>query len=251
MFGALYKTFYAKKHNLDPKDIFFVSVIPCTAKKFEVGRPNQSAAGVPDVDVAITTRELGRMITKAGIDFANLPDEKYDEPFSLGSGAGEIFGATGGVMEAALRTAAEVVLGKELEALDFEDVRGKDGIKRAAYKLGDVTVRVAVASGTKNAKELLTRVRNGEEQVDFIEIMACPGGCINGGGQPTQPAVVRNNVDLIAKRSFVLYKADKKNNLRKSHENSAVKALYDEYFGEPGSHKAHEILHTKYIKRGL
>jgi len=251
MFGALYKTFYAEKHGLDPKDIFFVSVIPCTAKKFEVGRDGQSAAGVPDVDVAITTRELARMIETAGINFKALPDEAFDEPFSLGSGAGAIFGATGGVMEAALRTAAEVVLGEKLEKLEFDDVRGIAGVKKATYKLGDVTVRVAVASGTANAKALLNSVKSGETEVDFIEIMACPGGCVNGGGQPTQPAVVRNNVNLRELRASVLYKADAEMDLRKSHENSAVKALYDEYFEKPNSHKAHEILHTHYVKRGL
>ncbi|MBE6686627.1 MAG: 2Fe-2S iron-sulfur cluster binding domain-containing protein [Ruminococcaceae bacterium] len=253
MFGALYKTFYAQKHGLDPKDIFFVSVIPCTAKKFEVGRDGQSAAGegIFDVDVAITTRELARMIETAGIDFRALDDEAFDEPFQLGSGAGAIFGATGGVMEAALRTAAEVVLGKPLEKLEFNDVRGIEGIKRAEYKLGDVTVRVAVASGTANAKKLLRAVEAGEIKVDFIEIMACPGGCVNGGGQPTQPAVVRNNVNLRELRASVLYKADSEMDLRKSHENSAVKALYDEFFEKPNSHKAHEILHTHYVKRGL
>ncbi len=253
MFGALYKTFYAQKHGIDPKDIFFVSAIPCTAKKFEVRREGQCAAGegIWDVDVAVTTRELARMIEKAGIQFTKLEDEKFDQPFEIGSGAGAIFGATGGVMEAALRTAAEVVLGKPLEKLEFDDVRGTAPIKRATYKLGDVEIKVAVASGTKNAKELLNRVKNGEEKVDFIEIMACPGGCVNGGGQPTQPAVVRNNVDLRALRASVLYKADAKMDLRKSHENSAVKMLYDEFFEKPGSHKAHEILHTHYVKRGL
>lgn len=251
MFGAVYKTFYAQKHGLDPKNIFFVSAIPCTAKKFEVTRDNESASGVPDVDVAITTRELGRMITKAGIDFKSLPDEQFDAPFIEASGAGEIFGATGGVMEAALRTAAEAVLGKPLEKLDFDDVRGIAGVKRASYKLGDVTVRVAVASGLANAKRLLTKVQNGEEQVDFIEIMACPGGCVNGGGQPVQPASVRNTVNLREKRASVLYSVDAKNVIRKSHENKTVKMLYDEYFEKPGSHKAHEILHTTYVKRGL
>ena len=251
MFGAMYKTYYAEKMGLDPKDIFFVSCIPCTAKKFEVGRDGQSAAGVPDVDVAITTRELARMIEKAGINFKALPDEKFDEPFDIGSGAGAIFGATGGVMEAALRTAAEVILGKPLEKLEFDDVRGTAPIKRATYKLGDLEIKVAVASGTKNAKELLTRVQNGEEKVDFIEIMACAGGCVNGGGQPLQPASVRNTVDLRALRAKVLYTADSKMDLRKSHENSAVKKLYDEYLEKPGSHKAHEILHTTYVKRGL
>ena len=251
MFGAMYKTYYAEKAGLDPKDIFFVSCIPCTAKKFEVGRDNQSAAGVPDVDVAITTRELARLIEKAGINFKALPDEKFDQPFDIGSGAGAIFGATGGVMEAALRTAAEVILGKPLEKLEFDDVRGTAPIKRATYKLGDMEIKVAVASGTKNAKELLTKVENGEEKVDFIEIMACPGGCVNGGGQPLQPASVRNSVDLRALRAAVLYKADAKMDLRKSHENSAVKKIYDEYLEHPGSHRAHEILHTTYVKRGL
>ena len=251
MFGAMYKTYYAEKAGLDPKDIVFVSCIPCTAKKFEVGRDHQNAAGVPDVDVAITTRELARLIEKAGINFKALPDEKFDHPFDIGSGAGAIFGATGGVMEAALRTAAEVILGKSLEKLDFDDVRGTAPIKRATYKLGDMEIKVAVASGTKNANELLTKVQNGEEKVDFIEIMACPGGCVNGGGQPLQPASVRNTVDLRALRAAVLYKADANMDLRKSHENSAVKKIYDEYLEHPGSHRAHEILHTSYVKRGL
>ena len=251
MFGAMYKTYYAQKMGLDPKDIFFVSAIPCTAKKFEVNRPDQSAAGVPDVDAAITTRELGKMIKQAGIDFVAMDDEKFDDPFDIGSGAGVIFGATGGVMEAALRTAAEVILGTPLEKPEFEDVRGTEGIKLASYKLGDLTVNVAVTSGTGNAKKLLKAVQAGEIKADFIEVMACPGGCVNGGGQPYQPAVVRNNVDLRALRASVLYTADKKMDLRKSHENSAVKKLYEEYFGEPNSHKAHEILHTSYVKRGL
>ena len=249
MFGAMYKTYYAEKVGLDPKNIVFVSAIPCTAKKFEVTRDHQNAAGVPDVDVAITTRELARMIQQAGIDFKALDDEKFDEPFGIGSGAGAIFGATGGVMEAALRTAAEVLEGKDLK--EVSEVRGTEGIKRATYTLGGKEIKVAVASGTANAKALLTAVKNGEEKIDFIEIMACPGGCVNGGGQPTQPAVVRNNVDLKALRASVLYTADKNMDLRKSHDNSAVKMLYDEYFGAPASHKAHEILHTKYVKRGL
>ena len=191
------------------------------------------------------------MIEKAGINFRALDDEKFDVPFDIGSGAGAIFGATGGVMEAALRTAAEVILGKKLETLEFNDVRGIAGIKRATYKLGDVEINVAVASGTANAKRLLKAVEAGEEKVDFIEIMCCPGGCVNGGGQPVQPAVVRNNVDLRSKRAAVLYTADKNMDLRKSHENSAVKKLYEEFFEKPGSHKAHEILHTHYVKRGL
>ena len=251
MFGAMYKTYYAQKMGLDPKDIFFVSAIPCTAKKFEVGRDGQSAAGVPDVDVAITTRELARMIQKAGIDFCALDDEKFDAPFEIGSGAGAIFGATGGVMEAALRMAAEVIMGKKLEKLEFEDVRGIAGIKTAAYKLGDLEVKVAVASGTANAKKLLEAVEAGELDVQFIEIMACPGGCVNGGGQPYQPAVVRNNVNLRELRASVLYKADANMELRKSQDNPAVNRLYEEFLGKPGSHKAHELLHTPYVKRGM
>ena len=251
MFGALYKTYFAKKKGIDPKDIFFVSAIPCTAKKFEVGRPGQSVDGLPGVDVAVTTRELGRMIKSAGINFRALEDEKFDAPFDIGSGAGAIFGATGGVMEAALRTAAETILGTELEKLDFEDVRGTDPIKRASYKLGDLEVRVAVCSGAANAKKLLRAVEDGSEQYDFIEIMACPGGCVNGGGQPLQDATVRSTVDLKKLRASVLYKDDAAESLRKSHENPAVKKIYEEFFGEPGSHLAHEILHTHYIKRGL
>ena len=251
MFGAVAKTYYAEKMGWDPADIFFVSAIPCTAKKFEVGRPGQSAAGVPDVDVAVTTRELGRMIAKAGIDFRALADEKFDNPFDIGSSAGAIFGATGGVMEAALRTAAEVIEGKPLEKLEFNEVRGIEGVKTATYKLGDITLNVAVASGTANAKKVLEAVKAGELDVQFIEIMACPGGCVNGGGQPIQPAVVRMTTDLRKVRAAVLYNDDATSELRKSHENLAVKKLYDEYFGEPNSHKAHEVLHTHYIKRGL
>lgn len=253
MFGAMYKTYYAKKRGIDPADIVFVSAIPCTAKKFEVRRPGESAAGegIYDVDYAITTRELARMIEKAGINYRELDDEKFDEPFDIGSGAGAIFGATGGVMEAALRTAAEVILGKKLEKVDFEDVRGTAPIKTATYKLGDTEVRVAVASGTKNARELLNKVKSGELKVDFIEIMACPGGCVNGGGQPVQSAAVKAAVDLKAKRASILYNADQHLAVRKSHENLAVQKIYDEYLEKPGSHLAHEILHTYYIKRGL
>ena len=251
MFGAVVKTYYAEKMGWDPKDIFFVSAIPCTAKKYEVGRPGQSAAGVPDVDVAVTTREVGRMISKAGIDFKALDDAEFDVPFEIGSGAGAIFGATGGVMEAALRTAAEVIEGKPLESVDFNEVRGVEGVKIASYKLGDITLNVAVASGTANAKKVLDAVKAGELDVQFIEIMACPGGCVNGGGQPIQPASVRMTTDLRKVRAAVLYNDDKNADVRKSHENLAVQKLYDEYCGEPNSHKAHEVLHTHYIKRGL
>lgn len=251
MFGAIYKAFFCKKMGVDPEDVVFVSAIPCTAKKFEVGRDGQSNDDLQNVDIAVTTRELGRMIESAGINFKMLPDEKFDTPIDIGSGAGAIFGATGGVMEAALRTAAEVILGTTLEKVDFEDVRGVEGVKFAQYKLGDMTVRVAVASGTANAAKLLRGIQSGEYQADFIEIMACPGGCVNGGGQPIQPASVRNSMDLRAVRAKILYDADKNLPCRKSHENPIIKLVYDEFLGEPNSHKAHELLHTHYVKRSL
>ncbi len=251
MFGAVVKTYYAKKMGWDPKDIVMVSAIPCTAKKFEVGREDQSAAGVPDVDVAITTREVGRMIKKAGINFRALEDAKFDDPFAIGSGAGAIFGATGGVMEAALRYAAEAVTGKKAEKLEYNEVRGVEGIKTASYQVGDLTINVAVASGTGNAKKLLNMIKAGELNVQFVEVMACPGGCVNGGGQPIQPASVRMHTDLRAVRAAVLYRDDRDSELRTSQDNLAVQKLYDEFFGAPNSHKAHEILHTTYVKRGL
>ncbi|MDE6848611.1 MAG: [FeFe] hydrogenase, group A [Ruminococcus sp.] len=247
MFGAAAKTYYAEKMGIDPKNIVMVSIMPCTAKKFETGRDDESAAGVPDVDYALTTRELGRMIERAGINFHALPDEKFDEPLGISTGAGVIFGATGGVMEAALRTAVHTLTGEDV--VDFPELRGTEGIKEAVYKVGDMDVKVAVASGLKNAKELLEKVQKGEADYQFIEIMGCPGGCVNGGGQPQQPASVRNFVDLRAERAKVLYDIDKSMPVRKSHENPAIKAIYTEYFGEPGSHKAHEVLHTKYVKR--
>ena len=252
MFGAVAKTYYAQKMGLDPKDIVVVAVMPCVAKKFEIGREDQSAAGVPDVDVAITTREFARMIEKAGIKFDRLPDEEFDKVMGEASGAAHIFGASGGVMEAALRTAAEVLTGKELEKPEFMEVRGTDkGIKEAVYTLAGKTIRVCAVSGLANAKEVLTSIKNGEAQYDFIEVMACPGGCINGGGQPTQPASVRNFVDLKSLRASALYSQDEKMTLRKSHMNEEVKALYAEFLGEPGSHKAHEILHTSYVARPI
>ncbi len=255
MFGALMKTYFAEKEGIDPKDIFFVSAIPCTAKKFEVGRDGQSASGYADVDVAVTTREVGRMIEKAGIKFRELDDEAFDKPFDVGSSAGAIFGATGGVMEAALRYTAEVLMGKPLEKpLETPEIRrqGNDNEYRtASYKIGDVTVNVAVASGTKAAKALLKDVEAGKVDVQFIEIMGCPGGCVNGGGQPYQPASVRNTLDLRALRASVLYRDDAECDIRESQKNAAVMKLYDEYFGKPNSHKAHEVLHTHYVKRGL
>jgi NADP-reducing hydrogenase subunit HndD len=251
MFGATIKTYYAEKMGLDPKDIVVVSVMPCTAKKFEIGREDQAAAGVPDVDISITTRELARLIKRAGIRFLLLPDETFDDPLGIYTGAGTIFGATGGVMEAALRTAVETLTGKDLVSLDFMDVRGTEGIKEAAYNVAGIDVKVAVVSGLKNAKILLDKIKNGEANYHFIEIMACPGGCVNGGGQPQVPAAISNFTNIKALRAKVLYDIDKSMPKRKSHQNEAVKTLYTEFLGEPGSHKAHEILHTTYVERGL
>ncbi|MDE6834689.1 MAG: iron hydrogenase small subunit, partial [Ruminococcus sp.] len=220
-----------------------------TAKKFETGRDNQNASGYPDVDYALTTRELGRMIESAGINFHALVDDTFDEPLGIYTGAGVIFGATGGVMEAALRTAVHELTGKN--PVDFPELRGTDGIKEATYNISDKEIKVAVASGLLNAKTVLEKVRNGEADYQFIEIMGCPGGCVNGGGQPQQPASVRNFTDLRAERAKVLYDIDSNKPVRQSHENPAIKAVYEEYFGEAGSHKAHEVLHTKYVKRSI
>ena len=251
MFGATAKTYYAQKMNIDPKDMVVVAVMPCTAKKFEIGRDDQSAAGVPDVDISITTRELARLIKRCGIKFTELPDEKFDEPLGISTGAGVIFGATGGVMEAALRSAVKFITGEEAGNIDFTEVRGTQGIKEASYKVGDLDVKVAVASGTANAAELLKKVQKGEADYTFIEIMGCPGGCVNGGGQPQVPASVRNFEDVRGIRAKALYDQDAKMEHRRSHENPAIQALYKEFFEKPGSHKAHEVLHTSYVKRGL
>lgn len=251
MFGAVLKTYYAEKMGWDPKDIVSVSVMPCTAKKFEIGRADQNAAGLPDVDFALTTRELARMIRRAGIDFNSLPEEKFDAPLGISTGAGVIFGATGGVMEAALRTAVFALTGKNPEKLEFTEVRGTDGWKEASYTIAGITLNVAVASGLKNAANLLDAVKSGEKNYQFIEIMCCPGGCVNGGGQPIVDATTRMKVDVRAKRAAVLYNIDKNMPLRLSHENPAIKELYDTFLGAPNSHKAHELLHTTYVKRGL
>ena len=251
MFGAITKTYYAEKMGIDPKDIVCVSVMPCTAKKFEIGRDDQNAAGVPDVDISITTRELARLIRKVGIDFRVLPDEGFDDPLGESTGAAVIFGATGGVMEAALRTAVEKLTGEELANVEFTDVRGTQGIKEAVYHVAGMDVKVAVASGLSNAKVLMDKIRAGEADYHFIEIMCCPGGCVNGGGQPQVHADVRNFEDVRAIRAKVLYDNDSAKTLRKSHDNPSIKKVYEEYLGEPGSEKAHHILHTSYVKRSI
>jgi len=250
MFGAVMKTYYAEKNNIDPKDIYVVSCMPCTAKKTEILRDNQNASGYPDVDVVLTTRELARLIKKYGINIANLPDAEFDNPIGQGSTAGLLFGATGGVMEAALRTVSELVTGKTLEKLDFEAVRGTEGIKSATLNLNGTEVKVAVAHSLANARKLLEEIKAGKSEYHFIEIMTCPGGCVNGGGQPIVPSeIINKGVDVKALRAKAIYAKDAGASLRKSHENPVIKKLYDEYFDKPGSHKAHEILHTSYVKR--
>ena len=249
MFGAVAKTYYAEKMGIDPKNIVMVSIMPCTAKKFEIGRDDQNAAGVPDVDYSLTTRELGRMIERSGINFLGLADEKFDDPLGISTGAAVIFGATGGVMEAALRTAVYTLTGEN--PIDFPEVRGTEGIKEATYNVAGMDVKVAVASGLANAKELLEKVQKGEADYHFIEIMGCPGGCVNGGGQPQVAMGIRNFVDIRTERAKVLYNIDAEMPVRQSHENPAIKALYDEFLEKPGSHKAHELLHTTYVKRSV
>jgi NADP-reducing hydrogenase subunit HndD len=247
MFGGLMKTYYAEKMGIDPKDLVVVSVMPCTAKKYEIQRPDmQAAPGYQDIDISITTRELGEMISRAGLDFVNLPDEDFDPIFGIASGAGDIFGASGGVMEAALRTVSAILMGDENAPLEFHEVRGLESVKEATYELPGKTVRVAVVSGTKNAGALLEAVRNGEKEYDFIEVMCCPGGCINGGGQPYVPASIKNFTNYRALRAKALYDEDAGKSLRKSHLNPIVQEVYANYLGSWGGEKAHHILHTSY-----
>ena len=249
MTGAIVKSYFAEKNNIDPAKIFVVSVMPCTAKKYESKRDEMKVGDHKDVDAVITVRELARMINNANIDFARLPDGKFDEILGDSTGAADIFGATGGVMEAALRTVYEKVTGKELSDVNFTAVRGMEGIKEASVEMNGATVKVAVASGSGNAKALLEAIKRGEKDYTFIEIMGCPGGCINGGGQPIVSAKDRLYVDYKALRASALYAEDAGKALRKSHENPSVAKLYEEYLKEPGSHRAHELLHTHYTKR--
>ncbi len=249
MFGAIIKSYYAEKENIDPSKIFVVSIMPCTAKKFEAQRPELSATGYSDVDVVLTTRELARMIREAGIDFTELPVRHFDDPMGEASGAGVIFGATGGVMEAALRTVSEILSGKPAADIEYNDVRGVEGIKEAEIKLEGLTLKAAVAHGLSNARKLMEKIKSGESEYHFVEIMACPGGCVNGGGQPIQPSEVRSWTDIRKERARAIYEEDRDLPVRKSHENPRIKMLYDEFIGKPGSHKAHELLHTHYMKR--
>ncbi len=251
MTGALIKTWYAQKEGIDPKDIVSVSVMPCTAKKFEIMRNDENAAGVPDVDISLTTRELARLIKRAQLNFQRLPEEKFDEAMGVSTGAAVIFGATGGVMEAALRTAADLLEGRRVEEIEYQEIRGTEGFKEAVYKVAGMDVKVAVVSGLANADVLLQKVRSGEADYQFIEVMCCPGGCVNGGGQPIQPASVRADTDIKALRAKALYDQDRAMLLRKSHDNPVVQKCYEEFLTDgPGGHKAHELLHTTYVKRG-
>ncbi len=250
MGGAVIKTYFAEKQGIDPKDIVSVSIMPCTAKKFEAGRDDENAAGVPDVDIALTTRELGRMIERAGLKFEALPDEEFDAPLGEDTGAAMIFGATGGVMEAALRTANDWLTGKDNTEVEFHAVRGTTGLKEATVEIAGAKVKVAAVSGIAGAKVVMDRIKDGTADWAFVEVMCCPGGCVNGGGQPIQPQYVRDTVDLKALRAKVLYDADANMPLRKSHESPVIKMLYDEFFkGEYGCEKAHHILHTSYVPR--
>jgi NADH-quinone oxidoreductase subunit G len=247
MFGALAKTYYAENEGIDPKDIVSVSIMPCTAKKFEAQRPEMNSSGYRDVDYVLTTRELGRMIKEAGIDFETIPDEDYDAPMGEYTGAGTIFGATGGVMEAALRTVYAVVTGENLPSLDITPVRGLEGVKEASVKVGVLgDVNIAVAHGLGNARKLMDRIREGKANYAFIEVMCCPGGCISGGGEP-----IPTNNEIRMKRSAALYADDGQvQKKRQSHENESVKKLYENFLKEPLGHKSHELLHTHYTKRG-
>jgi len=252
MFGALVKTYGAKQYGYDPAKIFSVSVMPCTAKKFECERPEMNSSGYTDVDAVLTTRELATMIKEAGIDFKALPDEEYDAPMGISTGAALIFGVTGGVMEAALRTVYELVTGKHLENIDFTEVRGLEGVKEACVDLPPVgTVRVAVAHGLGNAKRLLEKVKAGGEQYHFIEIMGCPGGCVNGGGQPIVSSAERMRLpaDYRALRAKAIYDEDKGMEMRKSHENPAIVKIYEEFLVKPLGEKSHHLLHTHYQPR--
>ena len=249
MLGAIIKSYYAEKNGIDPDKIVVVSVMPCTAKKFESQRPELAVDGRADVDFVITTRELARMIKSIGIDFNAIGDGNFDDPLGQSTGAGLIFGTTGGVMEAALRTVADIINGVSSDSIDYMEVRGiEEGIKIAEVRIADLNIRAAVAHGLGNARKLMERVKAGEH-FDFIEIMACPGGCINGGGQPLQVSDVRNWVDFKEKRAKALYKGDREKFIRKSHNNPAIKKLYKEYLGMAGGMKAHKLLHTHYVNR--
>ena len=249
MFGAIIKSYYAEKFEIDPSKIFVVSVMPCIAKKYERTRENMQGAGYDDVDAVITTRELARMIKQAHIDFNSLEDSTFDDPMGEATGAAAIFGTTGGVMEAALRTVADKLTGEDLKEIDYKEARGEKGIKRATLNIAGKEVKIVVASGLANARKIMDEIQSGKADYQFVEIMACPGGCVTGGGQPIRTSKERAEIDIRAKRANALYTIDEKSTLRKSHENPVVQKIYKEYLEEPGSHKAHTLLHTTYSKK--
>ena len=249
MFGAIIKSYYAKKFNIDPEKIYVVSVMPCVAKKYECTREEMEEDGLRNVDAVITTRELARMIKQANIDFVELEETGFDDPMGEATGAAAIFGTTGGVMEAALRTAADVLEGKDIGEVNYEAVRGQEGIKRATINIAGKDIRVVVASGLKNARKIMNEIKNGEADYDFVEIMACPGGCVNGGGQPIKSSKIRSKLDVRKLRADAIYTIDEKSTIRKSHQNPVVQGIYQEFFGEPCREKAHEYLHTHYKKQ--
>ncbi len=249
MLGAIIKSYFAEKNNIDPKNIYVVSVMPCIAKKYERQRKEMNVDGINDVDIVITTRELARMIKQANIDFTMLEDEVFDNPMGEATGAGAIFGTTGGVMEAALRAAYEIITGESLKDVVFEKVRGEKGIKKAEIDLGKEKIKVAVAHGLGNAKKIMEDIKNGKSDYQFVEVMACPGGCIMGGGQPIKSSKIRMNVDVRRKRAEAMYSIDEKSTIRKSQDNPVLKQIYKEYIGKPGEEKAHRLLHTHYGKK--
>ena len=249
MFGALLKSYYAKKNNINPKDIKVVSVMPCVAKKYEKTREEMEENNLRDVDAVITTRELARMIKEKDIEFVNLKDSEFESPMGEATGAAAIFGVTGGVMEAALRTAADVIEGKDLKEIEYEEVRGKKGIKRASVKISGKEVKIVVASGLKNARTIMEEIKSGNADYQFVEIMACPGGCIMGGGQPIKSSKTLSSTDVHKLRASSLYSIDEKSKIRKSHQNPAVMKTYEEFLQKPGSESAHKYLHTEYSKK--
>ena len=249
MFGALIKTYFAKKEGIPPEKIYMVSVMPCIAKKFERQRSEMKNEGLYDVDNVITTRELSRMIKQANIEFDKLEDSTFDSPMGEATGAAAIFGTTGGVMEAALRTAQDVLTGKDLPKIEFDQIRGGDGIKRATVNIAGKDIKVVAASGLANAQKIMEEIKIGKADYQFVEIMACPGGCVMGGGQPIKSSKIRREVDVRKLRSDSLYTIDEKSTIRKSHENPVVKKIYKEYLEEPGSYRAHKLLHTHYLER--
>ena len=249
MFGAILKTYYAEKENIDPKKLYVVSVMPCIAKKFERQRPEMKEEDLYDVDNVITTRELARMIKQANIEFEKLQDSEFDNPMGEATGAGAIFGVTGGVMEAALRTAQDILTGEDLQKIDFKQVRGTEGIKRAEVEITGKNINLVSASGLSNARKILEEIKQGKADYQFVEIMACPGGCIMGGGQPIKDSKTQAEVDIKKLRGEALYSIDEKSKIRKSHENPILKTIYADYLGKPGGEKAHKLLHTHYYKR--